>query len=60
MSDACPCGRQDAKGRLFSFLGCCEPYLRGAAQAPDAKGVLDLWTTNNVGEVGLEAKAVLA
>ena len=40
MSDACPCGRQDAKGRLFSFLGCCEPYLRGAAQAPDAKALM--------------------
>ncbi len=30
------------------------------AQAPDAKGALELWTTNNVGEVGLEAKAALS
>ncbi|MEN9760618.1 MAG: hypothetical protein RI906_444 [Pseudomonadota bacterium] len=29
------------------------------AQAPDAQGALEVWTTNNVGEVGLEAKAVL-
>jgi len=40
VSDACPCGRQDAKGRLVSFHGCCEPYLRGAAQAPHAQALM--------------------
>ena len=40
MSDVCPCGRLDAKGRPVAYLGCCEPYLTGAANAPDAQALM--------------------
>ena len=40
MPDACPCGQRDVKGRPVAFAGCCEPYLTGAAQAPDAQALM--------------------
>lgn len=40
MKNACPCGRTDGKGRPFSLLDCCGPYLDRAAHAPDAQTLM--------------------
>jgi SEC-C motif domain protein len=36
----CPCGRQDAKGRPFSYAQCCGPCHAGAMTAPDAERLM--------------------
>jgi SEC-C motif-containing protein len=36
----CPCGRSDAKGRVFPFAQCCGPFLSGAQHAPDAEALM--------------------
>ncbi len=40
MTDVCPCGRLDGKGRPLTFRDCCAPLLDGAAQAPDAQTLM--------------------
>lgn len=38
---ACPCGRTDARGRVWPYLQCCGRYLdEGAASAPDAETLM--------------------
>ena len=37
MSEACPCGRPDARGRPLAFDACCGRYLGTGAPAPDAE-----------------------
>jgi SEC-C motif-containing protein len=33
---ACPCGRQDARGKPLALMQCCGLYLHGGKPAPDA------------------------
>ena len=40
MTDVCPCGRLDVRGRPVAFTDCCEPHLSGAVQAPDAQALM--------------------
>jgi len=39
---ACPCGRQDARGRPLAYAQCCGRYLNHweAAPAPDAESLM--------------------
>ncbi len=42
MSGACPCGRQDARGRGLAFAACCGRYLGhfDDCPAPDAEALM--------------------
>jgi SEC-C motif domain protein len=36
----CPCGRQDARGKLLALAHCCGRYLHGGQPAPDAPSLM--------------------
>ena len=38
-TEACPCGRTDARGRPLAFQHCCGPFLAGTP-APDAESLM--------------------
>ena len=38
-TDPCPCGRNDARGRLLPFTQCCGPFIAGQP-APDAASLM--------------------
>ena len=40
MTDACPCGRQDARGRALAYAACCGRFLDGGEPAPDAESLM--------------------
>ena len=40
MSDDCPCGQRDVRGRPVVYSCCCEPYLSRTALAPDAQALM--------------------
>ena len=40
MTEPCPCGRTDARGRVRAFADCCEPCLSGAQGAADAPSLM--------------------
>ncbi|MEX1167239.1 MAG: YchJ family metal-binding protein [Hydrogenophaga sp.] len=40
MSDACPCGRLNARGQGVPFDGCCARYLGTETPAPDAESLM--------------------
>ena len=39
-SQACPCGRADARGKLKTLAQCCGRYLAGEQPAPDAGSLM--------------------
>jgi SEC-C motif-containing protein len=40
MSQACPCGRQNAKKQPLADAACCGKYLSGTLSAPDAHSLM--------------------
>ena len=40
MSQPCPCGRLNARGRPLAFENCCAPYLDHGVDAPDAESLM--------------------
>jgi SEC-C motif domain protein len=39
-SEACPCGRRDARGRALIYADCCGRYLDHDTPAPDAESLM--------------------
>jgi SEC-C motif domain protein len=40
MSQPCPCGRLNPRGRPLAFENCCAPYLDHGVDAPDAESLM--------------------
>ena len=40
MTDACPCGATDARGKSLALAACCGRYLDAAQAAPDAQALM--------------------
>lgn len=40
MTDACPCGATDARGKALALAACCGRYLDAAQAAPDAQALM--------------------
>ena len=40
MSELCPCGRLDSRGRTLAFEACCGRYLGTGVPAPDAESLM--------------------
>ena len=40
MTEPCPCGRTDSKGRVLAYSGCCGPAHTDERPAPDAEALM--------------------
>ena len=40
VSEPCPCGRVDVRGRVRAFADCCEPCLRDTLPASDSETLM--------------------